>query len=113
MRRDDEHPGAPPRLWCGFRLGWNVQMFKHITAREIFPRKPLVKWALWSESLGSMGSRALGSGTGKPAVCQTVCATAEGKYRKGPGNSECSNPVIPPQLAVVSCIRFKEVLLRP
>ncbi len=42
------HPKVAP--------GWIVQMFKRITAREIFRRKPAVKRVLWGGSFGPTGT---------------------------------------------------------
>ena len=71
------HPKVAP--------GRIVQIFKSLTAREIFRRKPAVKRVLWG---GEFWTRRVlcghGRGTGKLADRRAVCAAARAASRRSP-----------------------------
>ena len=60
-----------------------VQIFKSITAREIFRRKPAVKRVLWGGEFWTDGYLCgHGRGTGKLADRRTVCPAARAASRR-------------------------------
>jgi len=75
-----------------------VQIFKSITAREIFRRKPAVKRILWDGEFGTDGYYV--ATVGERANWQTVerYVQRKGAPAKISGSSECFSSVIPRSL---------------
>ncbi|HMS85944.1 MAG TPA: IS200/IS605 family transposase [Nitrospira sp.] len=65
--------------------GRSVQIFKSLTAREIFRRKPAVKRVLWGGEFWTDGYLCGdGGGASELADRRTVCAAARGPLRRSP-----------------------------
>ena len=89
------HPKVAP--------GWIVQIFKSITAREIFRRKPAVKRVLWGGEFGLTGTmwrRQENGLTGRPS--NGMCS-GKGSRKKISGSSEGFSSVIPRSLLRGAC----------
>jgi putative transposase len=84
------HPKVAP--------GRIVQIFKSITAREIFRRKPTVKRVLWGGEFWTDGYYVATVGseqTGRPS--NGMCS-GKGNLKRSFGSSECFSSVIPRSL---------------
>ena len=75
-----------------------VQIFKSITVREIFRRKPAVKRVLWGGEFGPTGTMWPRSGNGQTGRLSNGMCSGKGNLRKISGSSECFSSVIPRSL---------------
>jgi putative transposase len=75
-----------------------VQMFKSITAREIFRRKPAVKRVLWAGNFGPMGIMWRQWGNERTGRRSNGTCSGKGNLMRISGNSECFSSVIPRSL---------------